>query len=92
MNGPLIFAIAVVVFGLIVIAKTAIVVPQQSAYVVERLGSYNSDARRRLPHPGAVRRRHPLPALAEGDGDRHPGAGLHHARQRAGRRWTACST
>ena len=28
----------------------------------------------------------PLPPLAEGNGDRHPGAGLHHARQRAGRR------
>ena len=41
-------------------------------------------ARRRLPHPGAVRRRHPLQALAEGVGARHPGADLHHARQRAG--------
>ena len=40
----------------------------------------------RLPHPGAVLRRHPLPALAEGSRDRHRGAGLHHARQRAGRR------
>ena len=84
MNGPLIFAIAVVMFGLIVVAKTAIVVPQQSAFVVERLGRYNNTLARRLPHPGPVRRRHPLPALAEGDGDRHPGAGLHHARQRAG--------
>ena len=40
----------------------------------------------RLPHPDAVRGRHPLQALAEGSGARHPGAGLHHARQRAGGR------
>ena len=43
-------------------------------------------AQRRLPRAAAVRRRDPLPALAERDRDRHPGAGLHHARQRAGRR------
>ena len=43
-------------------------------------------AQRRLPHPGAVRGRHPLPALAQGAGARHSGAGLHHPRQRAGGR------
>ena len=38
---------AVIVFGilailvLIIIAKTAVVVPQQSAFVVERLGKYS---------------------------------------------------
>jgi regulator of protease activity HflC (stomatin/prohibitin superfamily) len=52
---------------LIIIAKTAIVVPQQSAYVVERLGR-TRHARCRLPHPAAVRRHHPLPALAQGTG------------------------
>jgi len=38
--GTLIVAIAVVIVVLIVIAKTAIVVPQQNAYVVEYLGRY----------------------------------------------------
>ena len=33
------FAVAVLVF--IIIAKTAIIVPQQSAYVVESLGKYS---------------------------------------------------
>ena len=37
MNGALIIAIGVMLFLLIVIAKTEIVVPQQSAFVVERL-------------------------------------------------------
>ena len=86
MTGALIVAVVLAVLVLVVIAKTAVVVPQQSAYVVERLGRYSGTLQRRLPHPDAVRRRHPLPALAEGDGGRHPGAGLHHARQRAGRR------
>ena len=40
----------------------------------------------RLPHPGAVHRPHRLQAQPQGRGDGHPGAGLHHARQRAGRR------
>jgi len=36
------FAVAgVVVLGIIILVKTAIVVPQQSAYVVERLGKFN---------------------------------------------------
>ncbi|MCZ2154262.1 MAG: paraslipin [Bryobacterales bacterium] len=36
----LIVAFAVVLLGVVVIAKSVIVVPQQSAYVVERLGKY----------------------------------------------------
>lgn len=42
MTGTLVVAIVVVILILIIIAKTAIVVPQQSAYVMERLGSYRS--------------------------------------------------
>ena len=38
-TGPLIFTFVLAIFVLIVIAKTAIVVPQQSAYVVENLGA-----------------------------------------------------
>ena len=84
--GLLIVAVILALLALVVIAKTAIVVPQQSAYVVERLGPLQRDAQRRLPHPDAVRGHDPLPPLAEGDRRRHPGAGLHHPRQRAGRR------
>jgi regulator of protease activity HflC (stomatin/prohibitin superfamily) len=40
--GPaLIVAIVIAILVLIVLSRTAIVVPQQSAYVVERLGKYN---------------------------------------------------
>jgi regulator of protease activity HflC (stomatin/prohibitin superfamily) len=39
--GSLILLLILALFVLIVIARTAIVVPQQSAYVVERLGRYN---------------------------------------------------
>lgn len=42
MTGGIILAIVLVIFTLIVIAKTAVVVPQQSAYVMERLGSYRA--------------------------------------------------
>ena len=34
-------AVVVVILVIILIARTAIVVPQQSAYVIERLGKYN---------------------------------------------------
>ncbi len=42
MTGTLVIAIVLVIFILVVIFKTAIVVPQQSAYVMERLGSYRA--------------------------------------------------
>ena len=41
MSGTLIVAIVFVFLALIVVAKTAVVVPQQSAYVVERLGRFS---------------------------------------------------
>ncbi len=72
------------IIALIIIAKTAIVVPQQSAYVVERLGRYSGTLERRLSHPRAVHGRDSLQALAQGSSGGHPGAGLHHTRQRAG--------
>ncbi|HEY6107135.1 MAG TPA: paraslipin, partial [Anaeromyxobacteraceae bacterium] len=37
----LVIAVAVAIFVLFVVVKTAVVVPQQSAYVVERLGRFN---------------------------------------------------
>jgi regulator of protease activity HflC (stomatin/prohibitin superfamily) len=40
--SPTLIAVAFfVVLGIIILAKTAVVVPQQSAYVVERLGKFN---------------------------------------------------
>lgn len=39
-SGGLIFVIALALFVIIILAKTAVVVPQQSAYIVERLGKY----------------------------------------------------
>ena len=40
MNTGVIVVGALILLALIVIAKTAVVVPQQSQYVVERLGKY----------------------------------------------------
>jgi len=42
MSGGLIAALVLALLVIITIAKTAVVVPQQSAYVVERLGKYSS--------------------------------------------------
>lgn len=41
MGATLIVAIALAILVIVVIAKTAVVVPQQNAYVVERLGKYS---------------------------------------------------
>ena len=41
-SGSVIAALVLALLVLIIIAKTAVVVPQQSAYVVERLGRYSS--------------------------------------------------
>jgi len=41
MDTGLVVMIAFVVMLLVTVAKTAVVVPQQSAYVVERLGNYS---------------------------------------------------
>jgi regulator of protease activity HflC (stomatin/prohibitin superfamily) len=40
LTGSIVVILALVLLAVIVLAKTAIVVPQQSAYVVERLGKY----------------------------------------------------
>jgi regulator of protease activity HflC (stomatin/prohibitin superfamily) len=64
----LIFAFVVAIFALIVIAKTAVVVPQQSAYVVERLGRYSAtlDAGFHIliPFLDVIRYRHSLKETA----------------------------
>ena len=68
MEGGFIVVVLVAIMALIVIAKTAIVVPQQSAFVVERLGRYSGtlDAGFHilLPFIDVVRYRHSLKEAA----------------------------
>ena len=42
MSGELIVTLVFAFLAFIILKKTAVVVPQQSAYVVERLGKYSS--------------------------------------------------
>ncbi|MGH9309521.1 MAG: SPFH domain-containing protein [Vicinamibacterales bacterium] len=64
MTGGLVVFFILAVLVLIVIAKTAIVVPQQSAYVVERLGRYHATLGAGfhvlLPFVDTIRYRHSL--------------------------------
>jgi regulator of protease activity HflC (stomatin/prohibitin superfamily) len=68
MTGGLILAFIFAVLVLIVIARTAIVVPQQSAYVVERLGRYHATLAAGfhilLPFVDTIRYRHSLKEMA----------------------------
>jgi regulator of protease activity HflC (stomatin/prohibitin superfamily) len=64
LNATLVIAVVLAVFALFVVVKTAVVVPQQNAYVVERLGRFHStlDAGFHvlLPFFDAIRYRHTL--------------------------------
>ncbi len=66
--GLLIVGLILAMLALVVIAKTAIVVPQQSAYVVERLGRYsgtlNAGFHILMPFVDTIRYRHSLKELA----------------------------
>ena len=68
MTGMVIVVFILAVLVLIVIAKTAIVVPQQSAYVVERLGRYHSTLGAGfhvlMPFVDTIRYRHSLKEMA----------------------------
>ena len=68
MTGGLILAFIFAVLVLIIIARTAIVVPQQSAYVVERLGRYHATLSAGfhilLPFVDTIRYRHSLKEMA----------------------------
>ena len=68
MEGGFVVIVLVAIMALIVIAKTAIVVPQQSAYVVERLGRYSGtlDAGFHilLPFVDVIRYKHSLKEVA----------------------------
>jgi regulator of protease activity HflC (stomatin/prohibitin superfamily) len=67
-TGGLLVLIVLAVFVLITIAKTAVVVPQQSAYVVERLGRYHGTLGAGfhvlLPFVDTIRYRHSLKEIA----------------------------
>ena len=68
MSGGLLVLVVLAVFVLITIAKTAVVVPQQSAYVVERLGRYHGTLSAGfhvlLPFVDTIRYRHSLKEIA----------------------------
>jgi regulator of protease activity HflC (stomatin/prohibitin superfamily) len=64
MEGALIVFVLIALFVLFVLYKTAVVVPQQSAYVVERLGRYygtlNAGFHLLVPFVDAIRYQHTL--------------------------------
>jgi regulator of protease activity HflC (stomatin/prohibitin superfamily) len=68
MTEALIVALVLAVLVIIIIAKTAVVVPQQSAYVVERLGKYRDTLGAGfhilIPFLDAIRYRHSLKETA----------------------------
>ncbi|MCC6991227.1 MAG: paraslipin [Acidobacteria bacterium] len=68
MEGGFIVIVLLAIMALVIIAKTAIVVPQQSAYVVERLGRYSGtlDAGFHilLPFVDVIRYKHSLKEAA----------------------------
>jgi regulator of protease activity HflC (stomatin/prohibitin superfamily) len=68
MTGGLFVVLLLAILVLVIIAKTAVVVPQQSAYVVERLGKYSAtlDAgfHMLLPFIDRIRYRHSLKEAA----------------------------
>src|ERR1044071_6002146 len=68
MTGGVIFLILLAFVVLMILVKTAIVVPQQSAYIVERLGRYSGtlDAGFHIlvPFMDVIRYRHTLKEMA----------------------------
>jgi regulator of protease activity HflC (stomatin/prohibitin superfamily) len=68
MNGGVVVFIILAILVIITIAKTAVVVPQQSAYVVERLGRYHATLGAGfhvlLPFVDVIRYRHSLKETA----------------------------
>ncbi len=68
MSGLLVVALIFAALVIVVIAKTAVVVPQQNAYVVERLGRYHKTLRAGfhilVPFVDTIRYRHDLREMA----------------------------
>lgn len=67
-SGGLIVALVLAIFLIVILAKTAVVVPQQSAYVVERLGRFSGTLYAGfhilVPFLDVIRYRHTLKELA----------------------------
>ena len=68
MSGELITLVALAGFVLLVVAKTAIIVPQQRAFIVERLGKYRATLSAGfyilVPFIDTIRYRHSLKEMA----------------------------
>ena len=68
MSGELLVTLAFAALALLILKKTAVVVPQQSAYVVERLGKYSSTLSAGLhilvPFIDVIRYKHSLKEIA----------------------------
>jgi regulator of protease activity HflC (stomatin/prohibitin superfamily) len=68
MSGALIVSLFIAFFAIIVIARTAVIVPQQSAYIVERLGKYGGTLSAGfhflIPFLDKIRYRHSLKEMA----------------------------
>jgi regulator of protease activity HflC (stomatin/prohibitin superfamily) len=68
MEGALVVSLLIALFAVFVVYRTAVVVPQQSAYVVERLGRYhatmNAGFHILVPFVDAIRYRHTLKETA----------------------------
>ena len=69
MSGELLVTLVLAGLAFIILAKTAVVVPQQSAYVVERLGRYaatlNAGLHILIPFLDVIRYKHTLKEMAE---------------------------
>lgn len=67
-TGALLVVLFIVILALIILAKTAVVVPQQSAFVVERLGKYAGTLQAGFhiltPFVDVIRYRHSLKEMA----------------------------
>lgn len=68
MSGELLVTLVLALLAFIILSKTAVVVPQQSAYVVERLGKYSSTLNAGLhiliPFLDVIRYKHTLKEMA----------------------------
>src|SRR5262245_17778415 len=68
MDGGTLVVIALALLIIIILAKTAVVVPQQSAYIVERLGKFsgtlNAGFHILIPFLDVIRYRHSLKEVA----------------------------
>ena len=82
-SDPSIFTLALFVVALIVVIKAIRVVPQQHAWVVERLGRFYAVLEPGLNFVDPVRRPRRVPARPARDPARRAEPDLHHARQHA---------